>query len=102
MTIGLAEERVDQLLMHDRQAHTAWVTTHGWKRDVGLAQERVNQMAMRDREADTAWVTAHGWQLLLAARRHWRQRLALRLIALAGRIAPSVAAASTSAQTTVR
>jgi hypothetical protein len=28
---GLAEEHVCQMLMHERTAHAAWVTEHGWK-----------------------------------------------------------------------
>jgi hypothetical protein len=28
---GLAEERGYQMLMHERTAHVAWVTEHGWK-----------------------------------------------------------------------
>jgi hypothetical protein len=30
MNLGLVDERLYQTLMHDREAHAAWVTAHAW------------------------------------------------------------------------
>jgi hypothetical protein len=31
MDIGLAQERMERMMLHDRDAHVAWVEAHAWQ-----------------------------------------------------------------------
>jgi hypothetical protein len=55
MPIGLADERVDQLLMHDRDAHIAWVDAHAWKKPMAPGR-RWRQEIARLLVALAAWL----------------------------------------------